>query len=58
MQFEFKLAAYAGDALTCAGVVDSVIVQSQRYKVKFSFTVTNQKGETVMTGTSSGMIKK
>ena len=58
MQFDFKLAAYAGDALTCAGVVDAVIVQSQRYKVRFSFTVTNQKGETIMTGTSSGMIKK
>src|SRR5436853_141529 len=54
MQFEFKLAAYAGDALTCVGVVDSVITQSQRYKVKFSFTVTNQRGETVLTGTSSG----
>ena len=58
MQFEFLLPAYSGDTLICDGTVDSLITQSQRYKVRFSFVVANQKGEVLMKGTSAGMIKK
>lgn len=58
MHFDFERAAYSGDTLTCEGRVEAVIEQSSRYKVRFSFVVTNQDGEVVMTGTSSGMIKK
>jgi 3-hydroxybutyryl-CoA dehydratase len=56
MNFEFTLPVYAGDALECVGVVDSVIKQSTRLKVKFSFTVTNQRAEVVLKGTTAGQI--
>lgn len=58
MEFHFKGAVYSGDTLTCEGVVLSVIEQSARLKVTFSFTVKNQRGEAVLEGASSGMILK
>ena len=58
MVFEFVKAVYAGDTLTCEGVVLSSAVQSARYKIRFSFEVRNQDGEAVLTGTSSGQIKR
>lgn len=58
MKFEFLGPVYAGDELTCRGLVDSVIAQSSRFKVGFSFTVTNQKGAVVMKGASFGMIAR
>lgn len=56
MRFEFLKPVYAGDALTCKGLVDSVAAQSTRFKVRFSFEVVNQSGEAVLKGTSAGMI--
>lgn len=56
MHFEFFRAVYGGDTLTCDGVVESVIAQSTRLKVKFAFAITNQRGELVMKGTSAGQI--
>ena len=58
MQFDFKKPAYSGDTLTCVGTLDAVIEQSERFKCKFSFTITNQSNEVVMVGESSGMIRK
>lgn len=56
MAFDFEKPVYAGDTLTCEGVVESVIAQTTRLKVKFAFTVKNQSGEVVLKGTTSGQI--
>jgi acyl dehydratase len=58
MNFVFEKAVYAGDALSCEGVVESVIEQSTRLKVRFSFEIKNQRGERVLSGTSAGQILK
>ena len=56
MTFEFLRPVYAGDALCCVGVVDSVKPGRAFTRVGFSFTVTNQDSATVLKGTSSGVI--
>jgi len=56
MTFEFLKPVYAGDALTCVGVVDSVKPGRAFTRVSFSFTVTNQASVVVMKGDSSGVI--
>jgi 3-hydroxybutyryl-CoA dehydratase len=58
MVFEFLKPVYAGDTLTCEGKVESAAEQSSRFKVRFSFAVANQRGEVVLTGTTSGQILK
>ncbi len=58
MAFEFLRPVYAGDSLTCDGAVVSAAVQSARYKVRFSFEVRNQDEEIVLTGTTTGHIKR
>ncbi|MBI3554206.1 MAG: dehydratase [Elusimicrobia bacterium] len=56
MHFEFLKAVYGGDELTCRGIIESVIAQSTRLKVKFLFEITNQLGELVLKGDSAGQI--
>ena len=56
MHFEFVRAVYGGDVLTCNGLVESVIAQTTRLKVKFLFEIVNQRGEVVLKGTSAGQI--
>lgn len=56
MHFEFLRPAYGGDTLTCVGTVLSVLRKTTRVKVEFSFEVRSQKGELLLTGTSSGNI--
>lgn len=58
MAFEFVKPVYAGDELTCDGVVEAAAVQSSRYKVRFAFEVRNQDGEPVMRGKSSGSVPR
>jgi 3-hydroxybutyryl-CoA dehydratase len=58
MNFEFLQAVYAGDTLTCEGMVDALIEQRSRTKVRFSFTVRNQDNVVVLRGTSAGQILK
>ncbi|HEX4048471.1 MAG TPA: hotdog domain-containing protein [Elusimicrobiota bacterium] len=58
MAFDFLKPVFAGDVLTCDGKVISAAVQSARYKVRFFFEVRNQDGEVVLTGTTSGQIKR
>jgi 3-hydroxybutyryl-CoA dehydratase len=58
MFFEFLKPVYSGDELVCHGLVESVVAQSTRYKVSFSFEIKNQAGETVLKGRSAGMILK
>lgn len=56
MDFEFLRPVYAGEALVCVGIVDSVVPEPKRLRVKFSFTVNNAKGKQVLRGSSSGVI--
>ena len=56
MSFEFLKPVYAGETLHCVGVVESAIAKSNRWKVRLSFSVTNQEGEIVLTGGCDGMI--
>lgn len=58
MEFEFVKAVYAGDALTCEGVVVATVVQRARFKVRFAFEVRNQDGETVLRGATAGQISR
>ena len=58
MHFEFLRPAYAGDALTCIGVIDSVSPEPARQIVRFTFTITNPKGKSVLRGSSSGVIRR
>ena len=58
MTFEFLKPVYAGDALTCDGVVESAAVQSSRFKIRFAFEVRNQSGELVLRGASSGSVRR
>jgi acyl dehydratase len=58
MEFEFLKPVFAGDVLTCAGVVLSAAVQSSRYKVRLSFEVRNQDGVVVLTGTTAGSVRR
>lgn len=58
MEFEFVRAVYAGDTLTCEGVVLSAAAQSARYRIRFGFEIKNQDGELVLRGTSSGSVAR
>lgn len=58
MVFDFQRPTYSGDTLECVAVLDSLVEQRERFKCKFSFEVRNQAGEVVMTGETSGMIRK
>lgn len=58
MTFEFLKPVYAGDTLTCVGVVDNVKPGRAFTRVSFSFTVANQALVVVMKGNSSGVISK
>ena len=58
MAFDFLKPVFSGDTLTCVGTVVSSAIQSARYKVRFSFEVRNQDGEIVLSGTTSGQIKR
>lgn len=58
MTFDFLKPVYAGDVLTCDGLVESSAVQSTRFKVRFAFEVRNQDAELVLRGTSSGQIRR
>lgn len=58
MHFEFLRQVFSGDELLCRGVIDSVVTRPSHHKVKFIFTITNQSGETVLKGTSAGIISR
>lgn len=58
MVFDFQKPAYSGDTLECVAVLISLVEKPERLKCKFSFKVSNQRGEVVMVGETSGMIRK
>ena len=56
MTFEFLKPVYAGDTLTCRGLVETVQPDGAKTRVSFSFDVVNQRGEIVMRGSSAGIV--
>lgn len=58
MTFHFLKPVYAGDTLTCDGVVEAAAVQSSRFKVRLAFEVRNQDGVLVLRGASAGSIRR
>ena len=58
MIFKFVRPVYAGDTLTCSGVVDCVEPTPKFIRAKFSFSIVNQRGKLVLKGSSSGVILK
>lgn len=56
MIFEFVGPVYGGDELECVGTIDLAIRRPGRWKMKFSFVITNQRQESILKGTSSGVI--
>jgi len=58
MFFDFLKPTYSGDTLTCIATLDALVEQRERVKCEFLFKISNQKGEVVMTGETSGMIRK
>lgn len=56
MRFEFLRPVYAGERVACTGLVESVEPEPRRWKVSFSFSITNPAGKQVLRGTSSGVI--
>ena len=58
MHFNFLKPVYEGETVTCTGKAEKITSQSKRIKCLFSFVCHNEKNECVLTGTSSGMIRK
>jgi acyl dehydratase len=56
MIFEFLKPVFAGDELRCEGRIDSLIRKPGRMKARLSFEVTNQRGELVLKGETTGVI--
>lgn len=58
MEFEFLRPVYSDEEIRCSGLVEEVKPEAKRLRVKFSFTIINPKGKTVLRGTSSGVVYK
>lgn len=58
MVFHFLRPVYAGDVLTCDGIVEKVEEKPRRLVCSFAFSIRNQEGKEVLKGTTSGYILK
>ncbi|MFC4450103.1 MaoC/PaaZ C-terminal domain-containing protein [Halorussus aquaticus] len=58
MTFEFLRPVYTGDTVTCEMTVETVEEHEDRYDLTASVTCENENGETVMTGTVEGLVRK
>ncbi len=58
MLFRFHLPVYAGDTIHCAVTFDEVTDTARGIALACSWRCTNQDGELVMSGGSSGIVKK
>ena len=56
MRFEFVKPVYSGDRLRCVGRVARLRPGPDRVRAWFSFVITNQRLEAVMSGATSGVI--
>lgn len=56
MEYEFYRPVYTGETITCRGRVDSVEEQPGRLATSFSFECTNEDGEVVLDGSTTGVI--
>ncbi|NEU57014.1 MaoC/PaaZ C-terminal domain-containing protein [Halorussus sp. MSC15.2] len=58
MTFEFLRPVYTGDTVTCEMTVETVEEREDRYDLTASVTCENEDGESVMTGTVEGLVRK
>jgi acyl dehydratase len=58
MRFDFERPVFAGDTITCRLVVTRVEEQAQIIQLAAAWSCTNQNSKIVMTGSSSGVIRK
>jgi len=56
MTFRFHRPAFAGDTIRCDGVCDAARDEPGRRYYEFSFSMKNQVGKEVLTGTVNGMV--
>lgn len=56
MDFAFPRPVYTGEAITCEVTIESVTEREGRRDLDVAWDCTNEDGETVLTGTSSGVI--
>jgi len=56
MTFDFLKPVYAGDELLCEGRIESVLRKPGRVKARLSFQVSNQRGELVLKGGTTGVV--
>jgi acyl dehydratase len=58
MSFDFVQPVYTGETVTCEMEIETVEEREGRYDVAASVTCKNEDGETVMTGTVDGLVRK
>lgn len=58
MTFEFHQPVYTGERLTCESTFDDVQERDDRYEVTTDVVIENERGETVLTATTDGVIWK
>jgi 3-hydroxybutyryl-CoA dehydratase len=58
MTFRFHRPAFAGDTIRCEGRCTDARDEEGRRWYAFSFSLTNQKGKEVLSGTVSGVVLK
>lgn len=58
MAFDFLQPVYTGETVTCEMVIERVAECDGRYDLAASVTCENEAGETVLTGTVEGLVRK
>ncbi|MFB6135061.1 MAG: MaoC family dehydratase N-terminal domain-containing protein [Halanaeroarchaeum sp.] len=58
MTFEFHRPVYTGDHLTCTSTFEAVVEREDRFEVTTDVEIENESGDTVLTGTTEGIVWK
>jgi acyl dehydratase len=58
MAFDFLQPVYTGETVTCEMVIERVAERDRGYDLTASVTCENEAGETVLTGTVEGLVRK
>ncbi|WP_135830423.1 MaoC/PaaZ C-terminal domain-containing protein [Halorussus halobius] len=58
MTFDFLKPVYTGETVTCEMTIDAVAERERSYDLTASVTCENEAGETVLTGTVEGLVRK
>ncbi|WP_254522301.1 FAS1-like dehydratase domain-containing protein [Natrinema caseinilyticum] len=58
LEFNFHRPVYTGDSITCRSTYDTVVEREDSYRFESEIVCENSDGETVLTGSSQGLIPK